>query len=192
MLFDLQKFIVDYRENPEKREVVEKYEEHVEPLEGKRDVRDLTFYPEYVGTFEPLAYAVPPELREDFDWDLLVQLGAASFSTEVELERSSDTDPSGVGYVELRWVVESGGQEVRKLMTELWGFQIIRLYEIFVDEQLNLAHLRASSESERVAIDAKRRRKIEKWDSKLRAQQEARFMDILKASFGIERAGGEE
>ena len=191
MLFDLQTLRRNMLDNPEKSEIITGYEKDVEPIAGKEEIQDLLFYKDYVAEFQPITYRVPPELTDDFDWGLLLQLGAASFSTEVELQRCEDTDAEGVGLIDLRWVVTSGEQTVTKTMLELWGFQIIRLYDIFVEEQLNLARLMAESEREKAAILAQREACVEKWKAKMQAHQEARFIDILKSTFGMEEPDGQ-
>ena len=191
MLFDLQTLRRNMLDNPEKSEIITGYEKDVEPIAGKEEIQDLLFYKDYVAEFQPIIYRVPPELTDDFDWGLLLQLGAASFSTEVELQRCEDTDAEGVGLIDLRWVVTSGEQTVTKTMLELWGFQIIRLYDIFVEEQLNLARLMAESEREKAAILAQREACVEKWKAKMQAHQEARFIDILKSTFGMEEPDGQ-
>jgi hypothetical protein len=37
-----------------------------------------------------MAYLIPEELQEDFDWELLIQLVAASFSSDGMLEDNSE------------------------------------------------------------------------------------------------------
>jgi len=80
MLFNFQTFIAELRENAEKKEVVEKYEKFFGTIEG--ELVDQAWYREYTAQFSTTAYAVPDELKQDFDWDLLMQLIAASFSSD--------------------------------------------------------------------------------------------------------------
>ena len=80
MLFNFSMFIQDLRENPEKKEVVEKYEKFFGEITG--DVVDQLWYTEYCKTFSACAYLVPEELAKDFDWQLLMILVASSFSSD--------------------------------------------------------------------------------------------------------------
>jgi hypothetical protein len=51
--------------------------------------------------------------------------------------------------------VKSGDQSIVKKVSELWSFQIQRLYEIYIEEQLNLEILRQDSE-EKTPIESER------------------------------------
>ncbi len=141
MLFDFQAFTKELRETPDKNEVVEKYEYYHGIIEG--DVKDQIWYKNYVSNFDSIAYKVPSELTEEFDWDLLVQLVSASFSSKCVL--SSDKIPDlaiGVMTGEDKNLVVS----VVKSVKELWSFQILRLYKIYIEEQINLQSLISESE----------------------------------------------
>lgn len=61
-----------------------KYEENFGPITG--DLKDQIWYKEYVSKFQPIEYAVPSASKEDFDYVLLAQLAASSFSSEVALD----------------------------------------------------------------------------------------------------------
>ena len=52
--------------------------------------------------------------------------------------------------------VKSGDQSIVKKVSELWSFQIQRLYEIYVEEQINLEILRQWSDDEKNAIEQER------------------------------------
>ena len=150
MLFDFQKFVNDLRDNPEKKEVVEKYEKAFWPIEW--DLYDQTWYKEYISGFPTLEYRKPPELANDFDWDVLMQFVAASFSSDGLMEDVDDEHPEPEFVIS----VQSGDQVVVKKITELRWFQMIRLYDIYCEEQMNLAVLVHEDEKEREAIVAQR------------------------------------
>jgi len=59
--------------------------------------------------------------------------------------------------------VQSGDQVVVKKISELWGFQILRLYEIYIEEQMNLQILMAEDEKEKEAIVSQREYKFNRW-----------------------------
>lgn len=131
-LFDFECFLDELRENPKKRSLVEKYEEWAK----KGSLEDQDFFQHYLSQFKPIQYDIPEELKEDFDWALLQILVCASFSSTYVLHHDNFDMP------ELVITVQSGNQSVTKTVSELWSFQILRLYEIFVEEQLNLESLR--------------------------------------------------
>lgn len=79
--------------------------------------------------------------------------------------------------------VQSGDQHVVKKVSELRGFQILRLYEIYIEEQMNLQILIAEDEKEKEAIIAQRESRIQRW--KLVAEQEQN--KVLKAQAEVEK-----
>jgi len=160
MLFDFQAFIEELREKAEKKQIVEKYETLFGPIQG--DIKDQIWYTEYLTKFEPLPYKVPEELQNDFDRDLLEQLVLGSFSSDYELKKEE-----GKKEKELYIAVKSGDQSVVKTVSELRSFQILRLYEIYIEEQMNLHALKAEDENEKNAIEAEREMRIKRWSAVL-------------------------
>jgi len=59
--------------------------------------------------------------------------------------------------------VQSGEQLVVKKMSELRGFQVLRLYDIYIEEQMNLQILLHEEEKEKEAIFAQREQKQQRW-----------------------------
>jgi hypothetical protein len=153
MLFDFYNFIQELRENKEKKEIIAKYEKYYGPITG--DVVDQVWYTEYVANFDTTDYIVPEELKEDFDRKLLIKFVAASFSSEWVFDTQVDGD-----LPEFVISVQSGDQLVVKKVSELRWFQILRLYEIYAEEQMNLQILMAEEEKEKDAIAWQRSNKI--------------------------------
>lgn len=156
MLFNFQMFVQDLRDNPEKKEVVEKYEKFFGEIKG--EVRDQIWFKEYSALFHPLEYIVPDELAKDFDRELLIQLVASSFSSDGLVEVVDGKDKP-----EFVISVQSGDQVVVKKVSELRGFQVLRLYEIYCEEQMNLQILIAEDENEKNAILAQREARMHRW-----------------------------
>ncbi len=154
MLFDFQSFVQDLSQNPEKKSVIEKYEKLIWPIEW--EIKDQPWYKEYVSNFKPIEYNVPSEIKDDFDWDLLIQLISASFSSEWTLDIEDSK-------TELVVSVQSWDQVVVKKISELWWFQVLRLYEIYVEEQINLHLLMQEDEKEKESILAQRDSKEKRW-----------------------------
>jgi len=163
MLFDFNAFIGELRENSEKKEIIEKYEAALWPIAWwlKEQIR----YRDYLSTFSPTKYLVPDELQNDFDRDLLEQLILWSFSSDYELKANE-----GEEVPELYIAVKSWDQSIVKKVSELWSFQIQRLYEIYVEEQINLEILRQWSEDEKNAIE---------WERTMRQKRRQAIIDTL-------------
>lgn len=149
MLFDFNAFIWELRDNPEKKEIIEKYEKNLWEITWW--LKEQTWYKNYLINFKPQSYIVPEELENDFDRDLLQQLVIWSFSSDYELKKENWNEKP-----ELYIAVKSWDQSIVKKVSELWSFQIQRLYEIYVEEQLNLEILRHDSEDEKTAIESER------------------------------------
>ena len=156
MLFNFQTFVQELRENPEKKEVVEKYEKFFGQITG--DIKDQIWYKDYVQNYPTVEYIVPEELSNDFDWVLLMQLVASSFSSDGLLEFLEWKE-----LPEFVISVQSGDQVVVKKVSELRGFQILRLYEIYAEEQMNLQILIEEDEKEKDAIIAQRGSRSNRW-----------------------------
>ena len=156
-LFSFQEFVNELRDNPKKKEIVEDYEKIYGPMPD--DFKKTDIYKQYVSKFTPskqFKLITPDELEFDFDWELLEQLTAASFSSDYWLELSEDTTS-----YQLYISVKSGGKQVVKRVEELWSFQISRLFEIYIDEQIKLFSL-MDDEDEREAIHAEQKTRIKK------------------------------
>ena len=153
MLFDFNAFIWELRDNPEKKEIIEKYEKNLWEITWW--LKEQTWYKNYLINFKPQSYIVPEELENDFDRDLLQQLVIWSFSSDYELKKENWNEKP-----ELYIAVKSWDQSIVKKVSELWSFQIQRLYEIYVEEQLNLEILRSDNTdpewNEKNAIDQER------------------------------------
>lgn len=68
-----------------------------------------------------------------------------------------------------------------KTLSELWSFQVLRLYEIYIEEQLNMHILRGEDE-EQGAIDAERDMRLKKWQAVLDTMDRASLAQETKAS----------
>lgn len=135
----------------QKNQLVMDYEKHVEPI--PHDIRDLMPYKEFIHSFDlpDIEYLVPIELEFDFDYNLLIQMIAASFSSELDFQFNENLNKYDIVIH-----VSSNGLTVHKKLSELWGFQILRLFEIYIEEQMNLQLLMRTSEQERIAIALQR------------------------------------
>ena len=174
MLFDFQAFIEELREKAEKKQIVEKYEKFLWPITGDYDQQE--WYTQYVSKFTANPYKIPEELKNDFNWDFLQQLVISSFSSDYELKKTTpskdadakdtkkEKDEGTEALRELYIAVKSGDQSVVKMVSELWSFQILRLYEIYIEEQINLHALMYEDEKEKSAIEQEREMRLKRWN----------------------------
>ncbi len=162
MLFDFPAFINELREKEDKKEIVEKYEKYFGKIQW--DIKDQVWYTDYLSKFPTQSYLTPEDLDDDFDWDILEKLVIGSFSSDYELKQDNKD-----GGWELYIAVKSGDQSIVKTVSELWSFQILRLYEIYIEEQMNLQILMneesEDGESEKEALISEREVRLKKWNA---------------------------
>ena len=162
-LFSFKEFVDELRDKSEKNEIIENYEAIYGPLPS--DFKETDIYKQYVSKFivpKQFKLIVPSEIEHDFDWVLLEQLTAASFSSEYWLEPSDDPSSTYNLYIS----VSSGGKKIVKKIEDLWSFQILRLFEIYIDEQIKLFTLMADKdedESEHEAVSAEQQARLKKY-----------------------------
>ena len=160
MLFDFPAFIEELREKEDKKEIIEKYEKHFWKIQG--DIKDQIWFTDYLSKFWYQSYVTPEDLENDFDWDILQKLVIGSFSSDYELKQQHEDE-----WLELYIAVKSWDQSIVKTVSELWSFQIIRLYEIYIEEQMNLQILMNEEENEKTALISEREVRIKKWNAVL-------------------------
>lgn len=78
-----------------------------------------------------------------------------------------------------------------KTLSELWSFQMLRLYEIYIEEQMNLQILKKEDQEDGGAIEAERAMRLKKWNAvidtmgreqlakEVKADQEEQLDDLL-------------
>lgn len=155
-LFDFNWFLEELRshENPDKKETIEKYEKNFGPITW--DIKDQVWYKEYISSFIIPTYETPVGSKEDFDRELLWQLAAWSFSSEVIVDYIEDN-------IEFVISVENGWTTIAKKISELLWYQVDRLYKIYIEEQMSLQNHIFENEKEKEEILAQREYKSKKW-----------------------------
>lgn len=184
MLFDFPAFIEELREKEDKKEIVEKYEKYFWKIQW--DIKDQIWYTDYLSQFPMQQYLTPEDLDNDFDWDILQKLVIGSFSSDYELKQDNKD-----GWWELYIAVKSWDQSIVKTVSELRSFQILRLYEIYIEEQMNLQILMNEEEWEKDALMSERQVRLKKWNAVLdtlnrsqeaeaaKKEQEASLWDLM-------------
>lgn len=189
-LFDFKDFVEELRNDEDKHEIINKFEQIYGNLEGK-DYTDLPFYTDYLSKFvidEELMKRIelPEMLTEDFDYELLLRLVAGSFSSNYAFKHLDKTESE-----RLQIAVESNGQSIVKYLDELWSFQLIRLFEIYFEEQMNLAILMDNSKFEAEVISNERNIHLKAFEKAMallqidrasapkRLERHASFLDLV-------------
>ena len=185
MLFDFPAFINELREKEDKKEIVEKYEKLFGKIQW--DIKDQIWYTGYLAQFPPQPYLTPEDLDDDFDWDILEKLVIGSFSSDYELKQDEKD-----WWWELYIAVKSWDQSIVKTVSELWSFQVLRLYEIYIEEQMNLQILMNEDEEwDKEALISERQVRLKKWNAVIdtmnrwkeaeaaKKEQEATLWDLM-------------
>ena len=173
MLFDFPAFIDELREKEDKKEIVEKYEKHFWKIQW--DIKDQVWYTDYLSKFPFQNYLTPEDLEDDFDWDMLQKLVIWSFSSDYELKEQEKDK-----WWELYIAVKSWDQSIVKTVSELWSFQIIRLYEIYIEEQMNLQILMNEEADEKEALISERDVRLKKWNAVLETLNRSQEAEAAK------------
>ena len=184
ILFNFQEIINNLREKEAKKGKKEFFKGQLDAITEETEFEDLPFYKEYLAAFDlehelkGVELNYPPELEEyKEDFFTLFKLVAGSFSSTSKLVHNAELDKA-----DLLITVVSGEQSVTKNLYELWSFQIVRLFEIYVEEQLNLEGLRCESEEGRNDIEKERKVKLMVYRKKLRQYVNQQGQEDVMAS----------
>ena len=193
-LFDFQDTIEEIRQkanrqikegNDNEKESAESLMKVLDSITSEMEIEDLPLYQQYLQKFDVdklidnLKVEVPDDdITSEADIKILMRLIFASFSSKYDLINQIDSEK-----VTLTITVESSGQKITKSIDELWSFQIMRLFTIYLEEQLNLDVLIKSSEEEREALNEERQLRImifnKKLNQLLKAQEGRNMLDDL-------------
>ena len=130
LLFNFEEFISEMREKEDKKEIIESYEAIYWPIQW--DIYQQEWYKNYLANFEYVPYHTPEEMAEDFDRNLLQKLILGSMSTNYELANNPETN-----IPDLLITISDENQSITKNLADLWSFQILRLYEIYVEDHMS-------------------------------------------------------
>lgn len=178
MLFSLRDYFKEIRSNAGSQEnFVDKYNSVVQDLSNVTSIKDLNFYKDYLSTFPVREVIVPEDMVMDFDWHLLIRLVFGSLAS------------SGNYIVPEKWEdklyfqisVETADLKVVKRLDELWGFVVLKLFEIYTKELMELEIVIKESEVEAKAIQQARFERFQKYTS-LDRQMDT---EILLLKYGI-------
>lgn len=128
----------------EKLATVKKYIEKYN-LTIDTPIEQLPFYKDYLSKFQfDWQLKVDEEFLEDLvtpdDIDFLQKLVFASFSSKYKLTLNEvwKKNPVGKPLIDLSVGVTSGENSLTRTIDELWSFQVLRLFEIYMEEQISI------------------------------------------------------
>jgi hypothetical protein len=127
-------------------------------ISNVNSMEEEPFY-DYLSKFEPISYNVPLEFKTLYDWDLLLKLIVSSFSSTYKIVMPYE-DSIFKDLPELEITVSSKGETVTSDISELWTFQILRLFEIYIEEIIYLQILYIENKREAECIDRVRIEKM--------------------------------
>ncbi len=157
MKFNFKALIENLKNDDNKRAFLNEYEKIVGKI---TTLQKELWYKKYVRKIRD--YIIIPLLSADHteeyeqktDWFLLVQLIFSSFSSEAEyIIEETEHDIRII----LKIHVKSNSESVTKTFHELWPFQIDRLFDIYINEQMNLQKLMYDHKREKKSIKNKRK-----------------------------------
>lgn len=144
VLFQFDAFVEESLESEKHHDSIVKYGKAFENLQDMA-LEDTTFYKDYLSKFDVSGFEIkaPEELKDDFDFELLTRLIAASFSSDYVLSLDDtwkdNPDASDEPLANVTIFVETNNKSQKKTLQELWSFQVLRLFEIYLIEQIDLA-----------------------------------------------------
>ncbi len=166
LLFHFQRIIENVRSKKENKT----NKPLLDSITKDTEFEDLTLYKEYLSKFdiehdfEGVKLNYPPNLKEyKADFFVLFQLAVASFASNYGLE--CNEDPDGM---ELVIMVDKKDKHVTKKLSEMLWHHIVRLFDIYIDEQINLEALRTNSDEERKVIDKERELRLMVYQKKVK------------------------
>ena len=137
-MFNFKNIIADLKE---KHEGEEKFEKFIEGFDENSVIEDMPFYKDYVSKFDvERAFdgfnltAVENELLTKDDMFLLSRLILASFSSSYDILYDKQSNS-----IDFSVSVTSGEQSITKKISEIWSFQIMRLFDIYINEQIEIS-----------------------------------------------------
>lgn len=154
----------------EKHNGEETFEKFIEDFDENSTIEDMPFYKHYVSKFDvERAFegfnlsATEMEILSKDDLFLLFRLILASFSSSYDILYDKQSHS-----IDLSISVTHGERSVTKTISELWSFQIIRLFEIYVNEQLDLGFIEDDDQEEAEQLKEERKKRLMVFEKKMR------------------------
>jgi len=155
-LFDYEDFIEETLEDEKLNEGLLKYSEYYGNIQDI-PLEETEFYKNYLSRFDTsgIKLRCPDDSENDFDYDLLTRLIVGSFSCDYELSLAEKwkASPEGDPLVELNIIVKVKSGSAQESLHELWTFQIIKMFGIYLREQIDVSNIIAEEVGDDVDED---------------------------------------
>lgn len=174
----------DYPSTQEQKDDINEYIAQY-GLEWDTPIEEHPFYKDYLSKFKINWKLATPDgvWMTKREKDLLVKLVIGSFSSSYSLALTErwKADPTEKAEVDLRISVESKGQYISNTISDLFGFQISRLFSIYIDEQIHLL-MAAEDEDEIEEYREERQKRLQGYADKMKdiSSEVSKFSDLEK------------
>ena len=143
-LFDYRDFADELCEDPEKKEIITTYEKN-NHINRDSPIEEHPFYKDYLSKFDfncCLTNSMEVKLTPG-EANLLARLifGSLSSSYSLILDKDWKNNPTDTVAVDIRIGVESKDNNISRQLNELWSFQVMLLFEIYVEEKIQYNNL---------------------------------------------------
>jgi len=188
-LFKYDDFVRESLESEKSREEFLKYSKNFGDMKGM-PLEETDFYKNYLSKFDISGINVvcPDDCEKDFDYDLLTRLIIGSFSSDYELRLDDrwKESPHGDPLVSICIYVKTTEGNRQKLLHNLWTFQVFRLFEIYLKEQVEIGNLMVEEkgdEEDLNLIGEERLIQLKKFETrKNQILEEAKWHSVLTLS----------
>ena len=165
-MFDFQGIIAELKE---KHNENAKFDKLLEGFNVDSVVEDMPFYEEYLSKFDVeqafdgyQLVAEAEDLASRDDLYLLFRLIVASLSSSYDILYDKPSNS-----IDFSVTVTSGEQTITKRVAELWSFQIVRMFEIYLDELVEFS-IGDFNPAEIESFDTERKMRLMVFEKKVR------------------------
>jgi hypothetical protein len=178
--FDLAEFLNQLSQHEEKQDIIKKYKKHVQKnIKKITTIEEMNTYKNYLVYFDTGGIEIQSSTKLlDKDFDLLLKLVASSFSSVYRFQYDKEH-----GVHRLAIDVSSGDKSVTRYLDDLWPFQIYRMYEIYLEENMNLEILAHKDKTEKYMVISQRKENLEKFYQKKEQYFAERIYDVLTREY---------
>lgn len=170
-LFDFQWVLKKVLERQTDEEKKQRFQKVLEGVGDDAVVEDLPFYKTYLSRFDverafdgcKLTAENGDSMATRDDLLILYRFVAASFSSSYDFVYDEET-----GSVDLQITVKSGDVTLTKTIDELFFFQILRLFEIYLNEQIDLYSLQHVEDEDSEYAETERKQYLMLFEKKVR------------------------
>ena len=183
-LFDFQWILKNVMNRPGDEDKKLRFKKVLEGIDQDAVVEDLPFYKTYLSRFDVEwaldGYKLAAEDGESVatrdDLLMLYRFVAASFSSSYDFVYDEETNS-----VELQITVKSGDTILTKTIAELYSIQIVRLFEIYLNEQIDLFSLQCEEDEDSEYTESEQKQNVMLFEKKVRQLRDLQGSKEIRA-----------